>query len=124
MITGHLGILLPLRSSTIESGRYDSMVKKRRKMGEKKTRTLKNTGNDPSKRYIMDFMALRYAIIENCRDCIRDCGKDCLDNEAKPMENIRCPLQKVRIDYKMAIKGSNARPQGPGQTDIHKIEIQ
>lgn len=54
-------------------------------------------------RYARDFLALRNAIIENCKDCIRDCGRDCLNSEVKPIENIRCPLQKVRMDYNIAI---------------------
>ncbi len=69
----------------------------------------KVNGNDKkkdihsSKRYVRDYLALRNAIIDNCRDCIRDCGRDCLDTDAKPLENIRCPLQKVRVDYEISI---------------------
>ncbi|UCG68892.1 MAG: hypothetical protein JSV09_14060 [Thermoplasmata archaeon] len=58
---------------------------------------------DASTSYAMGFLTLRNAIIENCKDCIRDCGRDCLDSNAKPLEKIRCPLQKVRIDYEIAI---------------------
>ncbi|UCE38566.1 MAG: hypothetical protein JSW00_04880 [Thermoplasmata archaeon] len=63
--------------------------------------------NKSSKRFVRDYLALRNAIIENCRDCIRDCGRDCLDFDARPIENIRCPLQKVRIDYGIIIKAEN-----------------
>jgi hypothetical protein len=56
--------------------------------------------------FARDFLILRNAIIDNCKDCIRDCGRDCLDGEVKPLENIRCPLQKVRMDYKMAIENT------------------
>jgi hypothetical protein len=60
-----------------------------------------------SKQYVRDYLALRSAIIDNCRDCIRDCGRDCLDFEAKPVEIIKCPLQKVRMDYEISIKFKN-----------------
>ena len=60
-----------------------------------------------SKQYIRDYLALRSAIIDNCRDCIRDCGRDCLDLEAKPLEIIKCPLQKVRMDYEISIEINN-----------------
>lgn len=63
----------------------------------------KSAGGDILNRYAMDFLALRNAIIQNCRDCIRDCGRDCLDSEVRPLENIRCPLQKVRMEYAIAI---------------------
>ena len=82
------------------------MAKKRRIKRNGETESQTNDFNDSSKRYARDFLALRCAIIENCRDCIRDCGKDCLDNDARPIENIRCPLQKVRIDYRIAIKNT------------------
>ena len=62
-----------------------------------------DSSSDILVRYARDFLALRNAIIENCKDCIRDCGRDCLNNEVKPIENIRCPLQKVRMDYNIAI---------------------
>jgi hypothetical protein len=57
-----------------------------------------------SENYLRAFLALQDAILDNCRDCIRDCGMDCLDINADPRENIRCSLQKVRIDYGMIIK--------------------
>jgi hypothetical protein len=58
---------------------------------------------DASTGYAMGFLTLKNAIIENCKDCIRDCGRDCLDRSARPLENIRCPLQKVRMDFEIAI---------------------
>lgn len=79
------------------------MAKKRRKMKKEPLEQEKRAGSDILKRYAMDFLALRNAIIQNCRDCIRDCGRDCLDSDARPLENIRCPLQKVRMDYAIAI---------------------
>jgi hypothetical protein len=60
--------------------------------------------NDTSSQYALDFLTLRKAIVDNCRDCIRDCGRDCLDKNVKPLENIRCPLQKVRIDFEIVIE--------------------
>lgn len=58
---------------------------------------------DASTSYAMGFLTLKNAIIDNCKDCIRDCGRDCLDGSARPLENIRCPLQKVRMDFEIAI---------------------
>ena len=78
------------------------MAKKGRKKESKKTELIK-PGKDSTKSYAKDFLTLRNAIIDNCRDCIRDCGRDCLNSDAKPQENIRCPLQKVRMDYGIAI---------------------
>ena len=79
------------------------MAKKRRKIKKEPDEQEKRAGSDIPKRYAMDFLALRNAIIQNCRDCIRDCGRDCLDSDARPLESIRCPLQKVRMDYAIAI---------------------
>ena len=56
-----------------------------------------------SESYLKGFLKLRNAIIDNCKGCIVDCGKDCLDLAAQPIEDIRCPLQKVRIDFGIAI---------------------
>lgn len=78
------------------------MAKKGRKKEGKKTDTKKQI-KDSSKRYAKDFLTLRNAIIDNCRDCIRDCGRDCLNSDAKPIENIRCSLQKVRMEYGIII---------------------
>jgi hypothetical protein len=64
----------------------------------------RDTDFNISSQYVTDFLILKNAIVDNCRDCIRDCGKDCLDNNVKPIENIRCPLQKVRIDYEISIE--------------------
>ena len=83
------------------------MVKKRRKIKKEPLEQEKSTDGDILKRYAMDFLALRNAIIQNCRDCIRDCGRDCLDRDARPLENIRCPLQKVRMEYAIAINDNS-----------------
>ncbi len=58
---------------------------------------------DTSSQFAMDFLTLKNAIMDNCRDCIRDCGRDCLDKNVKPLENLRCPLQKVRMHFEMVI---------------------
>lgn len=100
------------------------MAKEERKKENEEKRPQINANNSSSERYARDFLALRCAIIENCRDCIRDCGKDCLDGDAKPLENIRCPLQKVRIDYGIAIKGPDPRLQDFRQIKNHKIKLQ
>lgn len=57
--------------------------------------------------YLHDILLLRDAIIENCMDCIRDCGNDCLDSNARPLINIRCPLQRVRMELGMIIQPEN-----------------
>lgn len=63
-----------------------------------------NMETGTTSQYALDFLILRNAIVDNCKDCIRDCGRDCLDKEVKPLENIRCPLQKVRIDFEIGIE--------------------
>ncbi|MEE9151939.1 MAG: hypothetical protein V3U20_08930 [Thermoplasmata archaeon] len=79
------------------------MAKKIRKIEKEAPDQKASAGSDFLKGYARDFLTLRNAIIQNCKDCIRDCGRDCLDSYAKPLENIRCPLQKVRMDYRIAI---------------------
>lgn len=79
------------------------MAKKMRKVKKDLADQKINTGSEILNHYARDFLTLRKAIIDNCKDCIRDCGHDCLDGNAKPLENIRCPLQKVRMDYGIAI---------------------
>ncbi|UCF07390.1 MAG: hypothetical protein JSW28_06970 [Thermoplasmata archaeon] len=54
--------------------------------------------------YLRSYLELRNAIIANCRDCIRDCGCDCLDSLGRPREILKCPLQKVRVEYGMTIE--------------------
>ncbi len=63
-----------------------------------------NMETGSTSQYALDFLILRNAIVDNCKDCIRDCGRDCLDRNVKPLENIRCPLQKVRIEYEIVIE--------------------
>jgi hypothetical protein len=72
-----------------------------------------------SRMYLARYLALRDAIIKNCEDCIRDCGNDCLDSQGKPIENIKCPLQKVRIDFGIAVDKNKRNPNddGPDLTD-------
>jgi hypothetical protein len=53
--------------------------------------------------HLQDVLLLRGAIIENCIDCIRDCGTDCLDSNARPVIKIKCPLQRVRMELDMVI---------------------
>lgn len=95
------------------------MAKKRKKKNETAGQEM-NAGKDSLRRFAEDFLILRNAIIQNCRDCIRDCGRDCLDSDARPIENIRCPLQKVRIDYGIAITHDDhdftgwRQPEGDG----------
>ncbi|UCE74681.1 MAG: hypothetical protein JSV56_02990 [Methanomassiliicoccales archaeon] len=80
------------------------MAEKTTKVTIHSTEDTQNSEVGTSKSYARDFMVLRNAIIENCRDCIRDCGRDCLNKDAKPIENIRCSLQKVRMDYGIIIE--------------------
>jgi hypothetical protein len=79
------------------------MAKKIRKIKKDLAEQKMSVSSEILNNYARDFLTLRKAIIDNCKDCIRDCGHDCLDGNAKPLENIRCPLQKVRIDYGIAI---------------------
>ena len=74
--------------------------------------------SETSSQYAMDFLTLKHAIMDNCRDCIRDCGRDCLDKNVKPLENLRCPLQKVRIDFGMVIEEES---QDDGETPTSKF---
>lgn len=83
------------------------MVEENYKIKDNKTKHERNTSNDSFESYMGGFLALRNAIIDNCRNCIRDCGEDCLDNAAKPIEYLRCPLQKVRVDFGIAINYSD-----------------
>ncbi len=59
--------------------------------------------SEATHQYLHDILLLRDAIIENCMDCIRDCGNDCLDSNARPLIKIRCPLQRVRMELGMVI---------------------
>jgi hypothetical protein len=83
------------------------MAKKIRKLKKEAALQEMSAKSNIVKAYARDFLTLRNAIVQNCRDCIRDCGHDCLDGNAKPLENIRCPLQKVRMDYGIAINEQN-----------------
>lgn len=71
----------------------------------------KNSATDFSRRYLTRYLALRDAIIRNCEDCIRDCGSDCLDSGGKPIENIKCPLQKVRMDFGITVENRKGLPR-------------
>jgi len=64
--------------------------------------------------YLTRYLALRDAIVRNCQDCIRDCGNDCLDGSGKPVENIKCPLQKVRMEYGITVENRNGNPHDDG----------
>jgi hypothetical protein len=83
------------------------MAKKIRKLKKEAAQQEMSAKSNIVKGYARDFLTLRNAIVQNCKDCIRDCGHDCLDVNAKPLENIRCPLQKVRMDYGIAINEQN-----------------
>jgi len=83
------------------------MAKKIRKLKNEAALQEMSVKSNIVKGYARDFLTLRNAIVQNCKDCIRDCGHDCLDGNAKPLENIRCPLQKVRMDYGIAINEQN-----------------
>jgi hypothetical protein len=76
-----------------------------------------------SSQYALDFLILRNAIVDNCRDCIRDCGRDCLDKDVKPLENIRCPLQKVRIDFEIVIEEKEKDDLEPFESKYHGFEL-
>ncbi len=69
-----------------------------------------NSVTDYSRMYLARYLALRDAIIKNCIDCIRDCGNDCLDNQGKPTENLKCPLQIVRIDFGITVENNKRNP--------------
>jgi hypothetical protein len=79
--------------------------------------------NDTSSQYAMDFLTLKNAIVDNCRDCIRDCGRDCLDKNVKPLENLRCPLQKVRIDFVIVIDEELKAESGPSTSKFYGYEL-
>jgi hypothetical protein len=99
-IWGLPGILLSFDFRIIQvdiAGWDESMV------NEEETMESVSEDCDTSSQYAMDFLTLKNAIMDNCRDCIRDCGRDCLDKNVKPLENLRCPLQKVRIHFEMVI---------------------
>lgn len=70
------------------------------------------TGDDFSRMYLLRYLTLRDAIISNCRDCIRDCGNDCLDMQGRPVENIKCSLQTVRMEFDIKVEGQS--PHGGG----------
>jgi hypothetical protein len=82
-----------------------------------------NTDSDISSQYALDFLTLRKAIVDNCRDCIRDCGRDCLDKNVKPLENIRCPLQKVRIDFEIVIEEKAQEDPEVFSSEYHGFEL-
>ena len=69
-----------------------------------------NSIMDYSRMYLERYLALRDAIIKNCEDCIRDCGNDCLDSQGKPIENIKCPLQKVRMEFSITVDDRKRKP--------------
>ena len=69
-----------------------------------------DSATDFSRMYLTRYLALRDAIIRNCQDCIRDCGNDCLDSSGKPVENIKCPLQKVRMEYGITVENTKKNP--------------
>lgn len=80
------------------------------------------SATDFSRLYLARYLALRDAIIRNCQDCIRDCGNDCLDSSGKPVENLKCPLQKVRMDYGITVENQQRKtcgeePGPPGQDE-------
>ena len=75
------------------------------------TKQKSDDATDFSRMYLTRYLALREAIIRNCQDCIRDCGNDCLDSLGKPVENINCPLQKVRMDFGIKVEAEKRRPQ-------------
>lgn len=72
-----------------------------------------------SRLYLERYLVLRDAIIRNCEDCIRDCGNDCLDGQGKPIENIKCPLQKVRMEFGITVDDHKRKPhdEKPDPTD-------
>ncbi len=78
---------------------------------------------DTSSQYAMDFLTLKNAIMDNCRDCIRDCGRDCLDKNVKPLENLRCPLQKVRIHFEMAMEDDRRSGEDDSYSKYHGYEL-
>ncbi len=91
------------------------------KNGNEEIETQMNIG-DSLEQYMKGYLELRNAIIENCMDCIRDCGRDCLDRDARQLENIRCPLQKARIEHGIAISDHDPfipRRRRPKREDIH-----
>jgi hypothetical protein len=69
-----------------------------------------NSITDYSRMYLARYLALKEAIVKNCEDCIRDCGNDCLDSQGKPVENLKCPLQKVRIDFGITVENNKRNP--------------
>lgn len=79
--------------------------------------------SDTSSQYALDFLTLRNAIVDNCRDCIRDCGRDCLDKDVRPLENIRCPLQKVRIDFEIVIEEKEKKDIDAINPKYHGFEL-
>ena len=86
------------------------MAQDQQNVGNKNENLDVNSKEDFSRMYLTRYLALRDAIIKNCQDCIRDCGNDCLDSQGKPVENIKCPLQKVRIDYGIPVEKNKKNP--------------